>query len=92
VVEPAIDLGIVAAVTSSFRNIPLHPRTVVFGEVGLAGEVRATSHAAARLREAARMGFERVIMPVNNLGGLDEDDRLQIFGVRSVTDALEAIF
>lgn len=90
--EPAIDLGIVAAVTSSFRNIPLHPQTVVFGEVGLAGEVRATSHAAVRLREAARMGFKRVIMPLNNINGLPDDDRLEIVGVRSVTDALEAIF
>lgn len=90
--EPAIDLGIVAAVTSSFRNIPLHPRTVVFGEVGLAGEVRATSQAAVRLREAARMGFQRVIMPQNNLNGLPGDDRLDVIGVRSVTDALESIF
>ena len=90
--EPAIDLGIVAAVTSSFRNIPLHPRTVVFGEVGLAGEVRATSQSAVRLREAARMGFERVVMPHNNRGGLPEDDRLEVIGVRSVADALEAIF
>lgn len=90
--EPAIDLGILAAVTSSFRNIPLHPRTVVFGEVGLAGEVRATSHAAVRLREAARMGFQRVVMPLNNVGGLPVDDRLDIVGVRSVTDALDAIF
>jgi DNA repair protein RadA/Sms len=90
--EPAIDLGIVAAVTSSFRNIPLHPQTVVFGEVGLAGEVRATSHAAVRLREAARMGFQRVIMPLNNVSSLPEDDRLEIIGVRSVTDALEAMF
>lgn len=90
--EPAIDLGIVAAVTSSFRNIPLHQRTVVFGEVGLAGEVRATTHAAVRLREAARMGFQRIVMPANNLGGLPQDDRVEVIGVRSVTDALDAIF
>jgi DNA repair protein RadA/Sms len=90
--EPAVDLGIVAAVTSSFRNIPINQDTVVFGEVGLAGEVRATSHAAVRVREAARMGFKRVIMPRNNLTGLPEDDRLEIIGVRSVIDALEALF
>ena len=90
--EPAVDLGIVAAVTSSFRNIPINQHTVVFGEVGLAGEVRATSHAAVRLREAARMGFKRVVMPQNNLSGLPQDDRLEIIGVRSVTDALDALF
>jgi DNA repair protein RadA/Sms len=90
--EPAVDLGIVAAVTSSFRNIPINEHTIVFGEVGLAGEVRATSHAAVRLREAARMGFRRVIIPQNNLSGLPQDDRLEVIGVRSVTDALEALF
>jgi DNA repair protein RadA/Sms len=90
--EPAVDLGIVAAVTSSFRNIPINAHTIVFGEVGLAGEVRATSHAAVRLREIARMGFKRVVMPQNNLSGLPEDDRLEIIGVRSVIDALEALF
>jgi DNA repair protein RadA/Sms len=90
--EPAVDLGIVAAVTSSFRNIPINERTVVFGEVGLAGEIRATSHAAVRLREAARMGFKRVVLPKNNLSGLAEDDRLEVIGVRSVSDALDALF
>jgi DNA repair protein RadA/Sms len=90
--EPAVDLGIVAAVTSSFRNIPINAHTIVFGEVGLAGEVRATSHAAVRLREIARMGFKRVVMPQNNLSGLPEDDRLEVIGVRSVIDALEALF
>jgi DNA repair protein RadA/Sms len=90
--EPAVDLGIVAAVTSSFRNVPINEHTVVFGEVGLAGEIRATSHAAVRLREAARMGFKRVVLPKNNLSGLPEDDRLEVIGVRSVSDALEALF
>jgi DNA repair protein RadA/Sms len=90
--EPAVDLGIVAAVASSFRNIPLDQHTIVFGEVGLAGEVRATSHAQLRLREAARMGFKRVVMPKNNLSGLERDDRVEIVGVRSVIDALDALF
>ncbi|MBO0797536.1 MAG: DNA repair protein RadA [Blastocatellia bacterium] len=90
--EPAVDLGVVAAVASSFRNIPIDAHTIVFGEVGLAGEVRATNHAAVRLREIARMGFKRVVLPQNNLSGLPEDDRLQVIGVRSVIDALEALF
>lgn len=90
--EPAVDLGIVAAVVSSFRNIPLDEHAIVFGELGLAGEVRATSHAQLRLREAIRMGFKRVVMPKNNLSGLEPDDRIEIIGVRSVTDALDALF
>jgi DNA repair protein RadA/Sms len=90
--EPAIDLGIIAATVSSFRNIPLDQHTIVFGELGLAGEVRATSHAPLRLREAARMGFKRVVMPKNNLPGLEKDDRIEVIGVRSVTDALDVLF
>ena len=90
--EPAVDLGIVAAVVSSFRNIPINQHTIVFGEVGLAGEVRASTQASIRLREAARMGFKRAIVPQNNLGGLEEDDRLDVIGVRSVVEALEALF
>lgn len=90
--EPATDLGIVAAVASSFRNIPINEHTIVFGEVGLAGEVRATSQAAVRVREAARMGFRRIVMPQNNVSGLDQDDRVEIIGVRSVVEALDALF
>jgi DNA repair protein RadA/Sms len=90
--EPAADLGIVAAIASSFRNIPINEQTILFGEVGLAGEVRASSHAGIRLREIVHMGFRRVILPQNNLSGIAADDRLEIIGVRSVVDALEAIF
>jgi len=90
--EPAVDIGIVAAVASSFRNVPIDSRTIVFGEVGLAGEVRATSHAAVRVREAARMGFPRIVMPQNNVLGLEPDDRLEVIGVRSVVDAFDALF
>ncbi len=90
--EPATDLGIVAAVVSSFRNIPINPHTIVFGEVGLAGEVRAAAQANLRVREAARMGFKRAVIPNNNLTGIEADDRLEVIGVRSVVEALEALF
>ena len=90
--EPATDLGIVAAVVSSFRNIPINPHTIVFGELGLAGEVRATSQANFRLREAARLGFRRAVIPQNNLSGLESDDRVEIIGVRSIVEALDALF
>jgi len=91
--EPAVDLGIVAAIASSHRNRALDERTVVFGEVGLAGEVRAISQASLRLREALAMGFRRAVLPQTNLAGLPIlDDGLELVGVRSVAEAIEALF
>jgi DNA repair protein RadA/Sms len=90
--EPAADLGIVAAIASSFRNVPIEERSAVFGEVGLAGEVRATSQAAVRVREAYAMGFRRCVIPQGNLTGLEYDDGIEVIGVRDVGDALEALF
>ncbi|HJQ26439.1 MAG TPA: DNA repair protein RadA [Blastocatellia bacterium] len=90
--EPAADLGIVAAIASSFRNVPIEERSAVFGEVGLAGEVRATSQAAVRVREAYAMGFRRCVIPQGNLVGLEYDDGIEVIGVRDVGDALEALF
>jgi DNA repair protein RadA/Sms len=90
--EPAADLGIVAAIASSFRNLPVDERTAVFGEVGLAGEVRATSQASVRVREAYAMGFRRCVIPHGNIAGLDYDDGIEVVGVRNVADALEALF
>jgi DNA repair protein RadA/Sms len=90
--EPAADLGIVAAIASSFRNLPIEERSAVFGEVGLAGEVRATSQAAVRVREAYAMGFRRCLIPQGNLTGLEYDDGIEVIGVRDVGDALDALF
>jgi DNA repair protein RadA/Sms len=90
--EPAADLGIVIAIVSSFRNKPVDERTAVFGEVGLAGEVRATSHASSRVREAYTMGFHRWIIPQGNLAGLEFDDGVEVIGVRSAAEAVEAIW
>lgn len=90
--EPAVDLGLVAAIASSFQNRPIDERTVVFGEVGLAGEVRAISQASTRLREAIAMGFRRAVIPRSNLARLPEfDDGLEIVGVRTVAEALAAL-
>src|SRR5882762_7868947 len=90
--EPAADLGIVAAIASSFKNVPVDERSAVFGEVGLAGEVRATSQASVRVREAYAMGFRRCVIPHGNLTGLQYDDGIEVIGVRNVGDALEALF
>src|SRR5712664_610934 len=68
--EPAVDLGVVAAITSSFRSKPIDPSTAVFGEVGLTGEVRGTMQPAARAREAQALGFKKIVIPASNTSGL----------------------
>jgi len=90
--EPAADLGIVAAIASSFKNIPLDAETAVFGEVGLAGEVRGTSQPSIRVREAAAMGFRRCILPHSNINGIESAGGIEVIGVRSVIDAFDALF
>src|ERR671919_716845 len=69
--EPAADLSVVAAVASSVRNRALSPSTAVFGEVGLSGEIRGIPQAALRVKEAAQMGFGRVILPAGNVDPAD---------------------
>jgi DNA repair protein RadA/Sms len=90
--EPAADLGIVMSIASSFRNLPIDDRVAMFGEVGLAGEVRATSQASVRVREAYAMGFKRCLIPQGNMIGLEYDDGIEVVGVRNVMDALDAVF
>jgi DNA repair protein RadA/Sms len=89
--EPAADLAVVAAVTSSLRNRPIPSDTVVFGEVGLAGEVRAASQAPLRVREAAQLGFTRCVLPHGNVSPDDCPSGLSLVGVRTVSEALEAL-
>jgi DNA repair protein RadA/Sms len=89
--EPAADLAIVAAVASSLRNRPVHADAVVFGEVGLAGEVRATSQSALRVREAAQLGFRRCVIPEGNISPSDIPRGLDLVGVRTVGEALDAL-
>jgi DNA repair protein RadA/Sms len=90
--EPAADLAILAAVASSLRNRPIRSDLVAFGEVGLAGEVRAASQAGLRVREAAQLGFARCLMPAGNLAPADVPKGIEIIGVRSVGEALDALF
>jgi len=89
--EPAAGLGAAMALVSSFRNRPLDPKMVVFGEVGLAGEVRAISQAELRMKEALKMGFERCLMPANNLSRLSPDIADRAVGVDSIDQALELL-
>lgn len=88
--EPAVDLGFAVALASSFRDRPTDPGTVVFGEVGLAGEVRAVSQAEQRIREAEKLGFAQVVLPQGNLRGLDLKTKIKLIGVETVTAALAA--
>ena len=89
--EPAIDLGIVMAVTSSLRERPIDHRTVAMGELGLGGEVRAVSQAELRIREAAKMGFRRCLLPERNLERLDPVNGIELVGVREVGEALDVV-
>jgi DNA repair protein RadA/Sms len=91
--EPASDLGVLAAIASSVRNRVIPPTTAMFGEVGLAGEVRGISQAALRVREAAQMGFERCIMPEANIDPSDRTMRgeCELVGVRTLGEALDSV-
>jgi DNA repair protein RadA/Sms len=92
--EPALDLAVVAAVASSLRNRPVCAGAVLFGEVGLAGEVRAVSQAARRAREAAQMGFSRCVLPQGNIEGVEPGSPewgCDLVGVQTVGEALERV-
>src|SRR5262249_17511811 len=82
--EPAADLRVIAAVASSVRNRPVAPMTAVFGEVGLAGEIRGISQAALRVREAAQMGFTRCVLPRANCAPQDVPPGIDLVEVRNV--------
>lgn len=88
--EPAADLGVAAAIVSSLRSRPLPPHTVVFGEVGLGGEVRSAAQSILRVREAAQMGFTRCILPARNVPD-DADPRIRLVGVSTLEEALDAL-
>lgn len=90
--EPAADLAICAAIASGHKNQPLDGRIAVMGEVGLAGEVRAVSHADRRLGECARMGFTDVVMPKGNLRSLVVPDGVRVHGVETVAQAFYKLF
>lgn len=87
--EPAIDLGIVMAIVSNFKNRPIDDKLLAFGEIGLSGEVRAVSMAANRVAEAKKLGFTTCIIPKSCMDAVKEIKGIQIIGVSSVKDAME---
>ena len=90
--EPAVDLGIVAAMASSFLDKPIDSQTVVLGEVGLTGEVRAVSQMEIRIKEAARLGFNRCIIPKTNVSHLVSRPKMSIIAISSLKEMLDNLF
>ena len=89
--EPAIDLGIVMALVSSYRNRPIDEKTIVFGEVGLSGEVRAVNMPEQRVAEAKKLGFETCILPEVSLKMVREISGIKLVGVKTISDAVNTI-
>ncbi|AQQ51740.1 DNA repair protein RadA [Planococcus lenghuensis] len=90
--EPAIDLAVLASIVSSFRDKPSRVHDIIIGEVGLTGEIRRVSRIEQRVQEAAKLGFQRAIIPASNLGGWDYPEGIEIIGVENVSEALREIF
>ncbi|MBR4208825.1 MAG: DNA repair protein RadA [Lachnospiraceae bacterium] len=89
ITEPAMDLGIVMALVSSYKDRPVDDQTIIFGEVGLAGEIRSVNMAQARVREAAKLGFTTCILPKSNLKGLKEESgNMRLVGVQTLREAI----
>ncbi|MEK6192774.1 MAG: DNA repair protein RadA, partial [Deltaproteobacteria bacterium] len=92
VVEPAVDLGIISAIASSFLDNAIPEGTVVLGEVGLTGEVRAIGQIDNRVAEIRKMGFSRCLVPFSNLKRMSKVDGLELVGVKTVEAAIENLF
>ena len=96
-IEPAAEpfaaaAGIVAAVASSFLDRPIQKETIIFGEVGLTGEVRAVGHVETRVAEAIKMGFTRCLVPHSNLKRMTEIKGIELIGIKTVSEAMEELF
>jgi len=89
--EPACDLGVVTAIASSFRNIPVDMDTVLIGEVGLTGEVRAVSQIDKRIREAVRIGFKNCVVPAGNMKVIKQMKDINNINVKFVENVQEAL-
>ncbi len=89
--EPAIDLGIVMALVSSYKNRPIDEKTMVFGEVGLSGEVRAISMPEQRVAEAKKLGFETCIIPEVSKNAVKTIEGMKVIGVRNINEAIQLL-
>jgi DNA repair protein RadA/Sms len=89
--DPALDLGLMASLISSVEDIPVQPQTVIIGEVGLSGEVRAVPYTDRRIAEAAKLGFQRIILPRKNLRGLKPQKDLTLIGIEKLQELPKAV-
>lgn len=89
--EPAIDLGILLAIVSSYRDIVISDKVVAFGEVGLSGEVRAVNMADQRVREVEKLGFETVILPAVSMRSIKRESQMKFVPVKNISDAIRFI-
>jgi DNA repair protein RadA/Sms len=89
--EPAGDGGVAIAAASSFRDIPSDTGAVLIGEIGLAGEIRTVSQVEPRLKEAAKLGFDRAIIPSNNLERLTVTPDIDVTGAKSLKDVVDLV-
>lgn len=89
--EPALDLAIVMALISSYKDRPVDPRMIIFGEVGLSGEVRAVSMAEQRVNEAMKLGFTSCILPRVCLDKMKRQDQIRLYGVENVREAINLL-
>lgn len=87
--EPAVDLGIVMALVSSYKDTPIDDHIICFGEVGLSGEVRSVTNAEQRVREAAKLGFNKCILPKSSIRGMTKVDGVQYYGIDFVSDVVK---
>ena len=91
ITEPAVDLGVIACISSSFKNLSISKDTVLIGEVGLTGEVRTVNLIDKRLKEAEKLGFKKCVIPESNKKLLKESYKLDIIGVKNINEALKAL-
>jgi len=93
IVEPAIDLGILLAIASSFTNRCIPSDVIAIGEVGLGGEVRGVSRIETRLKEAIHMGFKRCVLPKKNIKGLSSalSEKIELIGIELVDEAIQKV-
>jgi DNA repair protein RadA/Sms len=89
--EPAVDIGVAAAIASSLRDIPVDSQTVVLGEIGLGGEIRTITHSEKRVQEAVKLGFKKVIVPKNNLKHIKRSGGISVIGVETVQQAIKEL-
>ncbi len=89
--EPAVDLGIASSIISSIRDVPIDSQTVMVGEIGLNGEIRTINQIEKRVQEAEKLGFKRIILPINNLRGIHSTTKIELIGVERIDDAVKLL-